>query len=361
MNKQFSSKSIFIYLPIIIVFGLIILASATTVLGFNQFNDNFYYFKHQIFNGLIPGLVLFFICSRLPLTFWKKFAGLIFIFALLLVLAVFIPGVGQSYEKAQSWISLGGVSFQPSEFLKMALIIYLAALFSNLKDKHSLNEKFLGFILILLCISVPIILQPDLGTLIVIILIALGMYFIAGASLKNIFFLLFFGALGFGAMVMTASYRIKRFLAFLHPEQDMQGYGYHIIQSLTAVGSGGLLGLGLGKSRQKFEYLPQVEGDSIFAIMAEEIGFIFCALFLILILLFIIKLFKFAFYQSNDFNKFLISGIALWIATQTLINIGAMLGVLPLTGVPLPFISYGGTALMSLMAGMGIVYRIMKN
>jgi len=361
MKKKLANpQSFIINLGIIILFGLIILSSTTAVVGFVDFGSNYYYLNHQILFGLLPGLALFFLCSKIPYKFWKKNAGLIFIISFLLLLAVFIPGIGQKYNQAQSWLNIAGFSLQPAEIMKLALIIYLSALFSkNIERKK--NNNTLVFISTLLIVGLPIIFQPDIGTLLIIALIAFALYFIAGAKWSHIFGLMVLGGVAVTGLIFSASYRLNRFLAFLNPDLDPQGVGYHINQALVAVGSGGWFGMGLGKSRQKFEYLPEVAGDSIFAVMAEEIGFIFVILFLFLLFSLIFKILKTSRFLKEDFAKLFTIGLAVWIGGQSIINIGAMLGILPLTGVPLPFISYGGTSLMTLMAGCGIFYNVIHN
>jgi len=367
MNK--STRSFKINLFAIIVFGLIILASATSVVGYAHFGDNFYYLKHQLLYGLLPGVLLFFICSRIPYRFWQKNAWWLLLLTIILLLLVFIPGIGVSYNSARSWINLGGFSLQPSELAKLILLIYLAAFFTRLDARQAKTREhvqsfahgFLPFIFVTGLVAGLVALEPDVGTAAILGLIALGAFFVAGAKISHIIGLFVLGGGMLGILIATASYRLNRFLAFLKPETDMQGIGYHISQSLIAVGSGGLIGLGLGHSRQKFEYLPEVAGDSIFAVMAEEIGFIFCFLFLIALLFLILKILKISKYSSDNFVKIFGAGLAIWIGGQSIINIGAMLGILPLTGVPLPFISYGGTALMTLMASAGILVNMAEN
>ncbi len=358
------SNTFIIVLFLLLVFGLVILASATAVVGYADFGNNYYYLKHQILFGLLPGLILFLICAKIPYTFWKKNALLIFLFSLLLLALVFVPGISKSNENAQSWLNIAGASLQPSELAKLALIIYLSAWFAKSKEHvRSFSHGLLPFVIFLGLAAGLIALQPDIGTLSIIILIAVGIYFVAGAKLSHLFGLILLGSCLFTLLIKIDpdGKRLNRFLAFVKPGLDPQGIGYHISQALLAIGSGGLLGLGLGHSRQKFQYLPEVAGDSIFAVMAEEVGFVVCLLFLILLVYFVAQILKTAKEAKDDFVKFLAVGLAVWIGGQSIINIGAMVGLLPLTGVPLPFVSFGGTALFSLLAGCGIIVNALKH
>ncbi|MBU4360928.1 putative lipid II flippase FtsW [Candidatus Parcubacteria bacterium] len=348
---------------ILVVFGLIMLASASSVVGFINFGDNYYYFKHQFLFGLLPGLFLFFLCSKIPYKFWQKNAVWILFVSLILLILVFAPKIGLELNKSKSWINFGAFSLQPSEIAKLGLIIYLAAWFAKSKENiKSFSHGFLPFLILLGVIIALIALQPDIGTMVIIVVIAIGIYCVAGLKWSYFFWLILAGAglLAFLIKIDPDGRRLNRIIAFLNPTFDTQDIGYHINQALLAVGSGGWLGLGLGKSLQKFEYLPEVSGDSIFAIMAEELGFIFSTLFIILLFYFVFKILKTAKFAPDDFAKLFAIGMALWIGGQAIFNIGAMLGLLPLTGVPLPFVSFGGTALMILMAGSGILVNINK-
>jgi len=358
-----SNKPFLIHLGIIVFFGLIILASATSVVGYNAYDgDTYYFLKHQLLYGLLPGLFLFWLCSKIPYEFFKKHAGKLFFFSLILLLLVFIPGIGSHYNKARSWINIGGFSLQPSEIVKLTFAIYLAVWFSKTQEHvKSVKNGLIPFVILLGIPVLLIALQPDLGTALIIVFISIAIYFASGAKWKHLLTLFISGSAVVGGMVLAAPYRMNRFLAFLNPDFDPQGAGYHISQSLIAVGSGGLFGLGFGKSRQKFEYLPEVAGDSIFAILAEELGFILSALFIFLLIFFVLRLFKIAKNSEDTFTKYLIIGIATWIGVQSIINIGAMLGIMPLTGVPLPFVSYGGTSMMILLASCGIINNVVSN
>jgi cell division protein FtsW len=356
-----SKNTLTILIFLLIFFGLVMLASASSVVGYINFNDNYYFLKHQLLYGFLPGLMLFFICKKINYKLWQKFSLIFLLISIVLLMLIFVPGVGVEYNQARSWINIGGFSLQPSEIVKLTLIIYLAAWFASsdkLKAKEhiqSFSHGLLPFLILLGLISGLIALQPDVGTMSIIVLIAIGVYFVAGVRWSHILGLFLTGAGMLTALILTAPYRLNRILSFIRPESDTSGIGYHINQSLLAIGSGGLLGLGLGKSRQKFEYLPQVYGDSVFAVMAEELGFIISVLFIIFFIYFIFKILSIAHQTNDNFVKLFGIGMAVWIGGQAMINIGAMVGVFPLTGVPLPFISYGGTSLMMVMAGCGIL------
>jgi cell division protein FtsW len=357
-----NESGILILFFILIIFGIAMLTSASTVIGYTNHGDNYYFLKNQLLKGFLPGLILFFIFTKINYEFWKRKASLIFIAGIVLLLAVFLPGIGVEINNAKSWINLGVANFQTSEAMKLVIIIYLAALFAKNKNKiKDFEGGMLPFLVTIGISSFLIALQPDIGTMMILVIIGFGIFFASGASFKHLLGIMGAGAVAVFFLIKSASYRLDRFLAFIDPSQDAQGVGYHITQALLAVGSGGLWGLGFGKSRQKFEFLPEVDGDSVFAIMAEELGFILTTIFIILFIYFVLKIFGIAKKQKNDFAKLFATGLAMWIGAQGVINIGAMIGILPLTGVPLPFVSYGGSSLMILMASMGILRNIEKN
>ena len=353
--------TLIILFGVIVVFGLVMLSSATSVVGYDKFGDSYWYLKHQIFSGLLPGLFLFLILSRIDYRVWKKFALFFLWFSLGLLLLVFVPGLGADYSKAQSWINVGGFSLQPAEIVKLLFLLYLAAWFEKRREKiKSFSYAFLPFMVYLAVIGGLIILQPDIGTLFIIVIMSVIVFYAAGASLKHLFFIFIGGLGGLGILIRLAPYRLARLKAFLNPEAEQPGVGYHYNQAFVAIGSGGWFGLGLGYSKQKFQYLPEVAGDSIFAIMAEELGFVFMLILVVIFIWLFIRIIKTA-NRAPDFFGYLIAvGAGVWIVGQFFVNIGAMLGLLPMTGLPLPLISYGGTAMISSMAAMGIVVNISK-
>ncbi|MFA5412963.1 MAG: putative lipid II flippase FtsW [Patescibacteria group bacterium] len=347
----------------LLVFGLMILSSATSPVAYEKFGDNYWYLKHQIFFGLLPGLLAFFLMSRLDYRKWKKYALPFLVISIVLLLLVFIPGLGAGYGKARSWINVFGMSLQPSEIVKITFLIYLAAWLGPKRggrDMQEVGASFIPFAIVFGIIALLMVLQPDIGTLSIIAIISVIVYFSAGAPLSHLGWISGAGVFLFFLLVKFAPYRTARLMTFLHPELDPQGVGYHINQALLAIGSGGFFGLGLGLSRQKFQYLPEVAGDSIFAVMAEELGFIFMILFIAALVGLAIRGFKIAKNAPDGFGRLLAVGITSWFVLQSFINIGAMIGILPLTGIPLPFVSYGGTALTVCLAAAGIMANISK-
>lgn len=347
---------------IITFFGLVMLSSASTVIAFQKFQDSYHYLKHQIIYGLIPGLALFFLFSKINYKFWKKFAFIILIFGIALLILVFVPKISATYSPAKSWIHIGDFSLQPSEIVKLAFLIYLSAWFAEKgKDLTSWQFGLFPFLLALGIVAGLVILQPDIGTVFIIVIMSLVVFYVAGGRLLHLFFLTGVGAGALALLIKIAPYRAQRLTIFLHPEFDPQNIGYHINQALLAIGSGGIFGLGLGQSRQKFQYLPQVIADSIFAIIAEELGFILTAGFIILFLALFFRGLKIAKSAPDAFSRYLICGIISWWSFQAMINIGGMFNLLPMTGLPLPFVSYGGSALVVSLAAAGIVVNVSKD
>jgi cell division protein FtsW len=346
----------------LIVFGLVMISSAGVAISKYRFDDGYYFFKHQLFFGVLPGLFFMYLAQKIDYRFWKKFAFFFFVANLFFLILVFMPGLGLKFQGASRWIQLGPFSFQPSEMLKLTLILYLAVWLERKKElKTDLFEGFIPFLAILGVISFLIIKQPDMGTLGVVLLIAMSVYFLSGAKASHIGAMIAGGVAAFLALVKFESYRMDRLLVFLHPELDPRGIGYQINQALLAIGSGGIFGLGLGHSRQKFNYLPEPVGDSIFAIVCEEIGLIGAAILIILFVVFAMRGFRIAKYAPDMFGRLVAVGITSWIVFQALINISAISGLIPLTGVTLPFVSYGGTSLIFSMIGVGILLNISKN
>ena len=346
------------------MFGLVMLTSASGPLGFDRFGDSYYYLKHQLFLGAVPGLIALLITSRIHYQVYKRYALGLLILSIALLVLVFIPGIGTDFGTfANSWVVIGTFSFQPSELVKLTFFLYLAAWMERRShgDIHDVRAGLVPFLIILSIVAVLMMLQPDLGTLSIIATVSFIMYFIAGGPLKHLVGL---GALCIGAFavaIKTSPYRAARLMTFLHPELDPQGVGYQINQALLAIGSGGFFGRGYGHSLQKFQYLPEVVGDSIFAVMAEELGFVLTLLFIAAFLGMLIRGMKIAQESKDRFGKYLVIGIISWFGIQAFVNIGAIVGLLPLTGVPLPFMSYGGTSLVVSLAAAGVVLNVSKH
>jgi len=366
MRQEGSSKadySLIIFFFILVLFGLMVLSSAGVAVGIHDFNDQYFFVKRQIFLGFLPGLFLFLLFAKIDYQIWKKYATPIFILGLVLLFLVFVPGIGSTNNTGtKSWINLFGYSFQPAEAMKLALVVYMAAFLTKMGPK--LLELKEGFLVALGAGMIPVILialQPDIGTTSILFVIVLAILYFAQAKFSHILMLFIVAIAGFVFLVVVMGYGSKRFTTFLHPELDPQGQGYQINQAFLAVGSGGLFGLGFGHSRQKFQYLPEVHGDSIFAIMSEELGFLVVVGFLLLLFMILKRGFFIASHTQDLFGKLLVSGIMSWLFVQSFLNIGAIVGILPLTGVPLPFVSHGGSALLIGMASMGIVVSVSKH
>lgn len=337
------------------------LSSASSELGKIKFNDSYYYIKHQLLNGLVIGMVGFFIAYKTNYQYLKKFALPLFIFSLGLIALVFTK-FGVETNGARRWLDFGPIGFQPAEILKLTFIIYLSAWLSNprIQRAKSFIEGFLPFIVISGFMAVLLVLQP--ATSMVVILIGAGtlVYFLSGAEWKH---LLIFGAIGalcLAVLVYATPYRMQRILGFLGGENDSQGTGYHLSEALIAIGSGGWTGVGFGESKTKTNYLPAPIDDSIFAVTAEELGFIGAGSLVVIFGFLVVKLFWMARNIRDTFGRYLIFGFASVIAIQTIINIGSISGLMPITGIPLPFISYGGTALAIFLTIGGIIANISK-
>lgn len=346
----------------LIAFGLVMIASAGVIYSQTRFSDQYFFFKRQLFFGVAPGLFVLYFFSKFDYHRLKKIATPFFLVSLVLLILVFVPGVGTKIYGANRWVQLGPISFQPSEMAKLAIILYLAAWLES-KGHRKLRDFFEGllpFMVILGIAGFLIIKQPDAGTLGVIMLTALAIYFVSGAKISYIFGIILAGIGGLAVIIKMAPYRMNRFLVFLNPETDPQGIGYQINQALLAIGSGGIFGAGLGHSRGKFNYLPEPVGDSIFAIIGEELGLIGVGLLVIFFVVLALRGYKIAKNSIDDFGKLVGVGLTSWIIFQAFINISAISGIIPLTGIPLPFISYGGTSLVFLLAGVGILLNISR-
>lgn len=354
-------KILIIDVLVLLVFGLVMVSSASVVLSYNNFGNNYYYLSHQFFRGVLPGLVLMILFARTDYRIFKKYSPYFLLITLLSLIVVFIPGISLDAKGASRWIVIAGMSFQPSEIAKLAFIIYLAAWLEQRKSKiNDLHQGFIPLIMILALVAIPILKQPDFDTLIVMSALTFIMYFMAGAGLNYIAVMIAGGITAFLILIKLAPYRMNRLMVFMHPELDPQGIGYQINQSLLALGSGGLLGVGLGHSRQKFNYLPEPMGDSIFAVTGEELGIIGVVFLIFLFAIFAVRGTHIVEKTNDDFGKFLAVGITSLIILQALMNMGAITALIPLTGTPLPFISYGGSSILSSLMAVGILLSISK-
>jgi len=345
---------------VLTVFGLIILTSASSVLGFERFQDTYYFTKQQLIN-IFLGAIGLIAAIKIPVDIWKRLAFPLFVTSLVMLVLVFLPGIGVEINNAKSWLRLGPVQFQPSEFAKLAFLLYLAVWFERRGD-HVKNFSYglLPFLVLTGVLAILIILEPDPGTVFIIIAISLGVFFVAGGRILHLIGLCLLSSVVVASLILSAPYRTERLRVFLNLGHDPTGVGYHINQAVLAIGSGGIGGKGLGHSRQKFSYLPEVAGDSIFAVMGEELGFIFTTGFIVLLTLLVKRLIDLAEAARHGFERYFIIGCALWIGIQSFVNMGAMMGLIPLTGLPLPFVSHGGTAMIALLTAMGICLGISR-
>lgn len=357
-------KRLFWILVILSVFGLAVLSSAGIVDAQKKFGSSYYYFLHQLVYGLIPGALVAYVVSRINYQVWRKLSLLILFGALVLMTLVFVPHFGFGAKGAVRWVTLGGIVFQPAEILKLSLIIYLAAWFGGRMGRRDRADNWIygaaPFLIVLGFAALLLFLQPDIGTLIVVSLIALGMYFLAGVNMKVLGALLGIGVVLLVAVVIFEPYRLNRIRSFIDPQSDPRGISYQVNQAKIAIGSGGVFGEGFGHSTQKFGFLPEPVGDSIFAIIVEELGLIGGLATVALFVFLCLTLTQIAMATHDPFGRLLVSGVNIWIMAQAFINILAISGLAPLTGIPLPFISYGGTAMIALLAGLGIVFNVAK-
>lgn len=343
------------------LFGLMMVASASSVVAERFREDQYFYLKHQLFYGGTGGLLAFLVGLSVPYRHWRRLALPGLIASLVLLVLVFIPGLQVAYGGASRWIGIGPITLQPTEITKLAFIIYLAAI---LEKKGGVIRDFkksvVPFLIIMSVVATLIALQPDIGTLFSIVAIAGAMIFVAGFRVSHLALIALGGTALFAALFNTAAYRVSRILVYLHPELDPQGIGYQINQALLAVGTGGWWGQGFGRSRQKYHYLPEPAGDSIFAIIAEELGFVRTSALLGVFVLIAYRGFRIAAGAPDAFGRLMACGITSWIVIQAFINIGSTIAITPLTGIPLPFISFGGTALVTALLAGGILLNISK-
>lgn len=352
-QKQTIDYSLLLIVMVLIVFGLIMVYDASVSHSLKDFGDSYFYIRQQflwVCLGTIAAIFFtFFDYHKL-----KQFAVPMLVGSLILLVAVFIPGLGISGGGAHRWLSFGFFTIQPAEIIKLTGIIYLATVFER-------KPKIIPLIFLIGLITfIMAVLQKDLGSTIVFVTVVSFMYYASGSPLWHFFMMIPPSLAVVGLLVMTSPYRVKRVIAFLDPFSDPQGFTYHISQVLIALGSGGLFGLGLGSSRQKFEYIPEVTTDSIFAIIGEELGFVGSSVLIGLFIMLIIRGFRIIEDTHDSFGKILAIGIVSWLGVQAVINLSAMVALLPLTGVPLPFISYGGSALVINMVSVGILLNISR-
>jgi len=361
--RNLSKKPDYFFLILVIILsfvGIIMISSGSVVISYETYNNNYHFVIQQLISFIV-GIAALLAAMQIDYRFWKKNSFWILVITLLLLVLVFIPGIGKSAGGAHRWIGLGAKWFQPSELVKLTFLIYLASWLDQKGETvKSFWGGFLPFSFLILLIGFLIMKQPDMGTMSIILISATMVYFASGAKMSHLGIgLASITVLG-AILIKAAPYRLQRLLVFLNPTADTQGAAYHINQALMAIGSGGWWGLGFGQSKQKYLYLPQVHTDSIFALIVEELGFVRAGLIIVGFLLLGIRGLQIAKKAPDNFSRLLVVGIISWILIQAFINIGAMLNLLPLTGVPMPFISFGGSSLIITMAAVGIILNISK-
>lgn len=343
--------------------GLVMVFSSSSVVAGERHDDPFYFLKRQaIFAAL--GLVGMAIASKVPYTVWRRWAGPIFILNLVLLVLVIIPGVGTTAAdgEARRWLELGPLSFQPSEFAKLATIVFLARWLADNRQPPltSFKSGLLPKLAVLVLVFGLIMMEPDLGTALAIGGTFIVVLIVAGARLWHLSLLALPAVAAVAILIREAPYRMRRITSFLDPFADPQDSGFHIIQSLYALGTGGPFGVGLGNSRQKFFYLPELHTDFIFAILGEELGLLGGAVVILLFMLLAWRGFMIAATAPDGFACLLAAGLTAMIIVQAVINIGVVTSSMPITGLPLPFVSYGGTSLLFSLTGVGILLNISR-
>ncbi len=345
-------KKFFWLILLFVVIGLIAVADASAPQALNAYGDKFFLLRQQVVWAAI-GVVALFATAHVHYSFWEKVATPFFFLSVLFLLAVLLPHLSFAALGARRWISIAGFNFQPSELVKLSLAIYLAKIAAKNKGPAS-------YFVPLAIVAGLIMLQPDLGTTLVVATIGLSQIFISGVNLLHFFGAMVIGALSTIVLILVSPYRRDRLLTFFETTSDPLGKGYHIRQILLALGSGGIFGVGLGASRQKYSFLPEASTDSIFAVIAEELGLIGSIVIISLYIYLFIRGVRVAKGAPDKFSKVLAIGIVAWISGQAFLNIASMVSLTPLTGIPLPFLSYGGTSLVMILTACGILLNISK-
>lgn len=350
---------------LLVFFGFLALSSASSDLGKIKFNDTYYYLKHQVYFGLGLGIAGFLATGILHYRHLARMALPLLTISIGGLVAVFTP-LGLGHGAARRWIDIGVASIQPAELVKLTYVLYLAAWLAPTASRGGARQTefmsgLMPFLVISAVIGVLIVLQPSTTTLLIILAAGLITYFVSGARLSYIFLVVLLGILALGLVIaVTQDYRLNRILGFLAPDTGSQGEGYHLNQALIAIGSGGLWGVGFGESTSKFRYLPEPIGDSIFAVIAEELGFAGAMGLIALFVFILFRIFRIAAKSRDQFARIVALGFGSTIALQAFIHIAATSGVIPLTGVPLPFISYGGTSLAVFLTMAGVIGNISR-
>lgn len=355
MNKRFT---LFLSMTFLIMIGLVMIYSSSYIWADYKFGNSLKYVEQQFIFACL-GFILIYMLLKMDTNFFYKNAKLFLIIGLILLGLVIIPGIGVVRNGSRSWFGIGSFGIQPSEAMKLAIIIYISKYLSNKKNIEKIKSIMPALIMTLLSFFL-IMLQPDFGTGVILVMSVVFLLFVAGLDIKYFYYLGIIGAIGAVALILIAPYRLDRITSFLNPWKDPLGTGFQIIQSLYAIGPGGLFGFGFLGSRQKHFYLPEPQTDFIFSIICEEFGIFGALVVLSLFVIMIYSIIKLALKQENLFKKYVIFGLGFQIIFQTIMNLSVVIGLIPVTGVTLPFISYGGSSLLITMTSIGIILNLSK-
>lgn len=360
MKRQID-KALFISIIMLSLFGLIMIYSASSIWSEYKFNDSFHYLKYQaVF--LMIGIIVMIMFSKIDTKLYYEKSNKILLVCLILLILVLIPGIGSVRNGSRSWFGIGPFGIQPSEAAKLGLIIFTSKYLTNSnKFLKSYKQGVFPILGITLLIFGLIMLQPDLGTGLILVTSIISLLFIAGVNMKFFLYMGFLGLIGVVVLIIIAPYRMDRITSFIDPWSDALGTGFQIIQSLYAIGPGGLLGVGFSNSIQKHFYLPEPQTDFIFSIIAEEFGVLGAFIVVGLFSIILIRGIKIALSTKDQFSKYLAFGMVFQIIFQTIMNLMVVIGLIPVTGVTLPFLSYGGSSLLISMVSMGILLNISRS
>lgn len=355
--------SIILLISVVIIslFGVLMIYSSSYIWAEYKFNDPYKFLKSQLI-FLILGYIIMFIVSKINYQKYQKYSNIIFGICFILIVLVLIPGIGTVRNGSRSWFGVGGFGIQPSEFTKLGLIIFTSKyLKNNNKELRDIKKGVLPILIVLMLVFGLIMLQPDFGTGVVIVISIVALLFVSGVKMNFFIKIGLLGLVGVVVLIIIAPYRMERIVSFLNPWSDPLGSGFQIIQSMYAIGPGGLLGLGFGNSIQKHFYLPEPQTDFIFSIISEEFGFMGILIVSSLFITIIYQGIKISMKCEDAFGKYLAFGITFSLAFQTLLNLMVVVGLIPVTGVTLPFLSYGGSSLLITLLSMGILLNISKS
>ena len=354
-------KILFFSVITLSIFGLLMIYSSSSIWAEYKFDDSFHFLKYQTIFFII-GLLVMIVVSNIDYKFYYKYSNKILLLSFILLILVLIPGIGTIRNGSRSWFGLGPLGIQPSEAAKISLIIFTSK-YLSLNERY-IKNFFKGVLPILIIVSIffgLIMLQPDLGTGLILFLSIVAILFISGVSMKLFIMGGFIGVIGVVILIIIAPYRMDRITSFINPWKDPLGTGFQMIQSLYAIGPGGVLGMGLGNSIQKHFYLPEPQTDFIFSIISEELGVMGSVIVVSLFLILLSRSIKISLNTTDLFSKYLSFGITFQLIFQTIMNLSVVVGLIPVTGVTLPFLSYGGSSLLVSMASIGIILNISKN